>query len=442
MATLGITKRTVDAAKPASANVFLWDDQLRGFGLKITPTGAKSYIYAYRLGGREAQKKRYTIGRHGSPWTPVTARAKAEQLAQMVGDGIDPALADRERREDAVTLAFPDYAERFIAAYPTLPRKSGRPRNKRWTDYAASILRNKAIPAFKGKTIKDLTKANLSDFLDTLAAWPALRRHASAVLRQLFQWAVERGDIAASPLLGSKLPASVQSRERVLSDQELALAWHAADSLGYPFGPMFQLLIASGQRREEVAALDWRELDRETATWTLPAKRAKNGKAHIVPLSSLAVELLDAIMDADDLEGAQDVTWPRSGYVFTTTGKTAASGHSRAKRRLDAAMVALIAKQAEKLAAEAETVDPWRVHDFRRTLATGLQRLGVRFEVTEAVLNHVGAAKGGVAGVYQRHDWKEEKRTALHAWSDHVAGVLNGVERKNVTDLRSRSAAA
>ena len=426
MPTGSITKRAVDAFSPGAANTFLWDDELRGFGLKVTPRGAKSYVYAYRLGGREATKKRYTIGKHGSPWTPATARHRAEELAAIVGKGEDPMSTEKDRRSDAVTFEFGAYAERFAKAYPTLPRKSGRPRSPRWTAYAALILRSRAIPAFAGKTIKTITKANVAAFLDSMADQPALRRNASAVLRQVFAWAVERGDIAMSPLIGSKLPASVPARERVLSDAELALIWKAAEDIDYPFGPLFRVLIATGQRREEVSGMDWREVNQDSSMWTLPASRAKNGKAHIVPLNSLAVAALDAIARG---------RWPSSGYVFTTTGKTSVSGHSGAKARLEARMEAVKLKEGS-----GEPLDAWRVHDIRRTVATGLQRLGIRFEVTEAVLNHVSGSKSGVAGVYQRHDWKEEKRAALDAWAKHVARIGHHAADGNVISIRERVA--
>lgn len=262
-----------------------------------------------------------------------------------------------------------------------------------------------------------------------------MRRNASAVLRQLFAWAVERGDIAMSPLLGSKLPASVPSRDRVLSDAELALVWKAAEEIEYPFGPLFRLLIATGQRREEVAGMDWRELDQESGTWIIPASRAKNGKANIVPLNALAAAALNAVASSNG--EADACVWPSRGFVFTTTGKTAVSGHSGAKARLETKM-AMIAPEPDL----AEPFEPWRLHDVRRTVATGLQRLGVRFEVTEAVLNHVSGAKSGVAGVYQRHDWKEEKRTALDAWAVHVEKIVTGADPCNVTRLGLRRAVA
>ena len=183
----------------------------------------------------------------------------------------------------------------------------------------------------------------------------------------------------------------------MLDDRELAAIWKAAGALGFPFDSIHRLLILTGQRREEVAGLSWSELDRGTALWTLPAARAKNNEAHLVPLAGRVVALLDGLANGSE--------WPTKGLVFSTTGKTPPSGFSKAKARLDGKL---------------EGVGAWRVHDLRRTVATGLQRLGVRLEVTEAVLNHRSGSRAGIVGVYQRHDWATEKREALALWSAHL----------------------
>jgi integrase len=211
----------------------------------------------------------------------------------------------------------------------------------------------------------------------------------------------------------------------VLEDAELLLVWMASNALRYPFGPLIRLLILTGARREEVAALEWAELDREASVWVLPPSRSKNGVAARQPLSSLAVTELDILAKRHGTAAG----WPKSGLVFSTTGSTSVSGYSRAKARLDKAITALAEKQ------DTLPPSPWRLHDLRRTLATGLQRLGVRFEVTEAVLNHVSGSKSGVAGIYQRHDWAEEKAAALEAWAYHVTGLLTEVDQTNVVRL-------
>jgi integrase len=440
MATGKIAKRSVDAlaapplgaqGKPAAD--FLWDEDLSGFGLRVTSNGAKSYVYQYRMGGREAAKKRVTIGKHGSPWTPDSARAEAKRLALLVGQGTDPMLADKVRRRETVTLAFASYAQRFTDEY----LKTNWPRG--WS-LADGILRREAVPAFAGLSLPQITRGHVSEFLDGLADRPAVRRNAFAALRRLFRWAVSRGDIPASPITDMDAPTAPSARDRVLSDDELTAVWRASCDLDYPFGPMFRLLVATGQRREEVAALSWTELDQTSATWTLPAKRAKNRQAHIVPLSPIAIAVLDelALLLGSVEDGAPK--WPRKGLVLSTTGKTAVSGFSKAKARLDRTMKDAEKKRAEVAGDEPEPIDPWRLHDLRRTVATGLQRLGVRFEVTEAVLNHVSGAKSGVAGVYQRHDWKDEKRVALEAWGRHLSALLKPADATNVAKLELKAA--
>lgn len=419
MATGKITKRSVDAAVTG----FLWDEELRGFGLKVTSAGARSYVFQYRMGGRETTARRFTIGTHGSPWTPTTARQEAERLSMLVKRGVDPREQEREQRRQAVDLAFRQYASRFLDRYV-------RPEWPASYDFAESILRLHVVPILADKPLPLINRSDVAELLDRLAIErPALRRNVYAVVRRLFRWAAGRGDIERSPLEGFETPAGVASRDRVLSDEELALVWEASEQLEYPFGPLFRLLIVTGQRREEVAALEWNELDRASRAWTLPAARSKSGKAHIIPLSALAITALDLV--------ARSEAWPRRGYVFTTTGKTPVSGYSRAKRRLDGAIAACSAVAAERSTCPGDEppMAPWRVHDLRRTLATGFQRLGVRFEVTEAVLNHVSGARSGVAGVYQRHDWATEKRTALDAWSKHIEGLSGTAQRTNVIPL-------
>jgi len=407
MPTGKVTKRSVDSLQPTAQTQFLWDEEVRGFGLRITSSGSRAYVYQYRLGGREAKTQRYTIGKHGA-WTPDAARIEAKRLAQLVDKGINPADADRERRRQAVDLAFSAYVDTFVKGYL-------QNRWKRWEAAEAMLVRD-AVPVLRDKPLPLITRADLNAVQDRLQGRAATGRLMHATLRKLFRWAIGRGDIERSPLEGAEAPPAVKARERVLSDNELALVWCAAAEVGAPFAELYRLLILTGQRREEVAGMAWSELNRALALWTLPGDRAKNGETHLVPLSGEAVASLDCV--------AGDTIWPNSGLVFSTTGKTAVSGFSRAKRRIDKKMVELEAKRAAEARRIPIGIAPWRVHDLRRTLATGLQRLGVRFEVTEAVLNHRSGSRSGIAGVYQRHDWAVEKRDALEAWAKHVRAVL------------------
>ena len=419
MAVGRITKSTVDAALPGERDWMMWDDKLSGFGLKVTPKGSKVFIFQYRMGGRGNPVRRYTIGRFGNV-TPDAARKIAEDLSHSVSKGTDPQREKVETTTRAIDLAFKGYVERFASECL----------ESEWASthaYAHSLLTKYAVPVLGNKGIHQITKPDIRIVCAKARKTPATERNLYGVLRRMFTFAVDVGDIQISPILGMKPPAKPASRDRVLEDYELKLVWNASQALGKPFGPLVRLLVVTAARRDEVAGMDWAELKRGTQQWNLPSSRSKNGTAVTIMLSSMAIAELDAMAGGDE--------WPRSGLVFSTTGKTAVSGFSRSKRRLDKEIAALL-KDTDYPPALA----PWRYHDLRRTVATGLQRLGVRFEVTESVLNHVGTSKGGVAGIYQRHDWADEKRAAVAAWAVHLNFLLTDKDESNVVQLASASA--
>ena len=420
MAKRRINKTTVDELRPGAGEVMWWDDRIAGFGVKVTPAGSKSYLFQYRLGGRAGRTRRYSIGKHGSI-TAETARKEAERLATLVRQGVDPQEEKQEAARKSVDLAFKPYAERFVEDCLKVRWKAS------YRDGEALLLRY-AVPVLGKKPLHEIGRADVRAVLNPIRRKTATARNMFAVLRRLFRWAVSEGDIPISPIAGMEPPPLPAKRDRVLSDPELRLVWLATEKLDYPFGPLFRLLVITGQRLEEVSGLMWGELEKASATWSLPSDRAKNGNASQVPLSAMAVAELDALAERTGRKVKDG--WPRTGFVFSTTGETSVSGHSRAKWRLDREVAALAA--IEEYPAE---FAPWRLHDLRRTLATGMQRLGVRFEVTEAILNHVSGSKSGVAGVYQLHGWGPEKKLALQSWSDHVSAQLVPTDKSNVVSL-------
>jgi integrase len=223
---------------------------------------------------------------------------------------------------------------------------------------------------------------------------------------------MKRGTVTNNPFAELPMPNSITRRERVLTDEEAAAIWRAAGEapLPLPYSAIVRLLMLTGQRREEVAGMTWAELSEDLTTWMIPATRTKNGIPHLVPLSQPARELLHALRS--DKPGDVQAAQPRAELALVLPGErgTPFSGWSKAKSALDTA----------------SGVSGWWLHDLRRTLATGLQRLGVRLEVTEAVLNHLSGSRAGVVGIYQRHHWAEEKRAALDAWSAHLLAVAEG----------------
>ena len=246
-----------------------------------------------------------------------------------------------------------------------------------------------------------LQKRDVVATLDTLT--PSMGRAVAAYGRACFAWAANRGTIQANPFMGLRV-APVGSRDRVLTDPEAAKVWKAVLATPAPYGPIVALLLLTGQRRDEVGGMEWGELSADLSVWTIPTARAKNGTPNVVPLPLAARALL----------GTPPAR--RHGLVFPGRGGVRFGGWAKAKTALD----------------EKAGVSGWVLHDLRRTAATGLQRLGVRLEVTEAILNHVaGSARRGVIGVYQRHTWGPEKMAALDGWAAHV---LAAAEAKDAPD--------
>ncbi|MEZ5933782.1 MAG: site-specific integrase [Alphaproteobacteria bacterium] len=235
---------------------------------------------------------------------------------------------------------------------------------------------------------------------------------------QLFRWALRRGYVDQDPTAGVDKPAKDKSRDRVLSDKELAEVWQAASQLGYPFGPFVQLLILTSQRRNEVAGLLWAEIDFDKQLWSLPADRTKNGRPHDVPLSASAMAILEKTPRLAD-------------RVFPSAKKTSErpiNGFSKTKRRVDALILDGRKRRAAALDHSSDDVEPmpaWVLHDLRRTTVTGMAELGAQPHVIEAVVNHVSGHKAGFAGVYNRATYAVEKREALERWSTHIASIVD-----------------
>lgn len=418
MANASISKTVVDNAQAGEKDYFIWDEKLSGFGLKVTPSGGKVYVLQYRIArpgfASSTAPKRYTIGKHGK-LTPDQARARAKILSAMITAGTDPKeaeaaqiqLADAETaaKADKVKLenelAFSRLADAWLDHYENEKRRRASS-----VSQAKLVVRNHLKPVLGSTPVPHITRADMQMIIDAIPSHQrAMRRNVFAYSSVLFGWMRRRGHIERNPIEYIDKPEAPASRDRVLNDAELSAIWKASYNIAQPFGPFIRILILTIQRRGEVAAMNWLELDRKAATWIIPADRAKNGMAHIVHLSKAVIAELDALAGGD--------AWPKAGYVLTTTTRTPISGISKAKRALDL-----------KISEEME-MPAWRLHDLRRTGATRLQQQGVRFEVTEAVLNHVSGAKSGVAGVYQRHDWKAEKKAALESYAVRLMKLVS-----------------
>ena len=389
-----ITKRFVDAAGPGRH----YDDKLSGFGLYVGATGARSYFLEYRPGrGRGVHKRRISIGKHGAPWTPQTAREKAFEYLTAVRDGRDP-LAEREASERG-----PDPG-RLVSTVMDEWLKRDQAENRSRSE-VERVMRREVLPVWGSQPVEDIRKRDIIALIDGIADRGAkiMANRTLAHVKRLFRWAAARDIIESDPAAHVEKPAPETRRDRVLADDEIASIWGAAGAMGFPFGPAVQLLVLTAARREEIFGLSWREVDLNSATIRLPAERAKTKENRIIPLSPVALSVL-----------AELPHFVGGDFVFGQGGQAPFANVGHAKARLDR----VIAKD------RGGPMPAWRLHDIRRTVATGLQRLGTRLEIIEAVLGHVSGSRAGIVGIYQRHRFEEEARAALARWGEHLLRLV------------------
>jgi integrase len=384
-----LTQRAVEAAKPPkTGRTIKTDGIVPGLRMIVHAGGKKSMRLVARINGKQENMEVGDL----ALMTLANARAKAKGMLAAIANGEDPRAAKRDALK-AAAESVEIVARRFI-------ERHAKAHNKSWKE-TERLIEREVLPRWGKRPITSITRPDVVALLDALVDRdaPVIANRVLAAIRKMFNWAIERGTLTASPCDRVKKPAPEVKRDRTHTDAELKLIWQATDSLGYPFQPLVQLLILTGQRREEIAGMRWSELDPTLTLWTLPRERAKNHVEHHVPIVPWARAIL---ADLPRIEG--------SDLVFTTTGRTPVSGFSKAKRLLDAAITEL----------NGGAIPPWVMHDFRRTMASGMARLGVALPVVEKLLNHVSGSFAGVAGIYQRHDFADEKRQALELWAQHL----------------------
>jgi len=389
---------------PAAGQAEVSDSDVPGLRIRLGKSGAKTFILRKRAGGKI---KNITLGRYSPRFGLGEARKKARALISDLEAGKAPPAPQRRLQASAGTIRA--LVPAYIASKAHL----------RSVKEVERVLNVYVLPTLGDRFADAVTRGEITELIDNIAASaPVQARAVHAQFSAFYTWALPRLDkLESNPCRDAGRPSKPAPRARVLSDEELRALWLAADEAGHPWGPAIKLLLLTGARRSEVFEADRAEFDLKAKQWTVPAARAKNGAAHIIPLSDAALALLKTI---PEVEG--------SAKLFPARGNTdnGPSGITKAQQRLSDAVDRKLKR---------EESERWTLHDIRRTVATGLQRLGVRFEVTEAILNHVSGARGGVAGVYQRHDWKAEKRTALRAWAVMLDGIVTAKDRSNVVAL-------
>jgi integrase len=422
MPTRKLTDLFVERVKPpARGRIEYFDAAFPGLALRVTENGGKSWCAFYRFSGR---LRRFTIG-HYPAIKPAQARKEAAAALDRVREGFDPAEEKRVRRD----LRSPDAHTFSAIAYDYLDRHLAKNNAASTYEEAKRDLEHDALPKWGKRPIASISRRDVIDLFDGVIARGAevQANRTLARLRALFNWAIEKDRLSASPVARMKLPTKEIARDRVLSDDELRWFWAGCDAIDWPFGPLAKLLLLTLQRRDEVAGMEWSELNLPKRTWTIPREKVKNKRAHEVHLSDAAIAVLQSLPRVGD------------GLVFTTTGETAVSGFSRAKRRLNAAMIrerrrSLGLPEEDKAYRRAMRLTPeksfpveipqWTLHDLRRTGATGMAGLGFPPHVVDKVLNHVSGTIRGVAAVYNRFEYLEERRAALEAWGRYVTTLL------------------
>ena len=339
----------------------------------------------YRLAGAGSRLRKYTIGPYGRVTLPM-ARAQAQKIFAARLDGRDPAEEKKESRRRLVVDRIDDLVETHIREHVSQIGSSRRITN---------LLHRDVIAHWGAKSIHEIKKRDVIDLVSLIAQRNA---HASyrllKTLKTFFRWCVSRAVVDFSPAEGITSNYRETSRDRVLTDDELAAIIIAGRQLKSSYGGIVEFLVLTGQRRQEVTRLKWEELDEKGRTWTIPGSRTKNKKAHIVHLSEPAWRVV--------------APRPRESFIFGTSGTKHFQAFSKSKRELD------------KLC----SVVGWRLHDLRRTVVSGMARLGVPPHVADKILNHQEGTISGVAAVYQRHDFLVERKEALDRWGAHVEHIV------------------
>src|SRR6516165_10932653 len=390
---VNIAKVAVPSGK---SEIIEFDDDVPGFGLRVRAGGSATWIFQYRQGNKQ---RRLSLG-SAAAITAHNARERASELHARVRLGEDPAGQKIESRTRAAeTLGS------VLRPYPLVKKSELKPRT--YEEVERHLLQHSK--RLHGLQLTAIDRRTVAALLTTLAAnsGPNLANSVRASLSSFFGWAMREGLAEANPMIGTNKAAVNASRDRVLRDDELRLIW---DALGNdPYGDIVRLLALTGQRRDEIGSLRWREVDFDKAVISLAAERTKNGKPHDIPLSATA---LDILKNRPRLAGRE--------YVFGANGF---AGWSNCKRELDARI------------AGKGAIPAWRLHDLRRTLSTRMHDdLQVQPHIVEAVLNHVSGHKGGVASVYNRAAYAKEKAIALARWAEHLAAIVSG--RSKVVSMR------
>ncbi len=397
-----LTIASIKAVRPTDKRQEIPDRD--GLYLLVQPSGAMSWAWRYRSPS-DRKVRKLTIGAYPA-YGLKEARDAAHEARKRVQRGIDPvetAKVEREKARDRANIAS-DVLDEYFKAYAKTHKPSSHAEAKR-------LAEKWAKPVFGDKRIEDVTRRDVQTVIDNMiaAGAPISANRMLAVLKPFFASVrIGKEPLPSLPTAGVDKPTSEKGRDRdrVLSVSEIGWLWRATDD-ATPFSAAVRLMLATGQRRSEVSGMTTLELDLEAdpPVWLLPSARTKNGRENLVPLSRIAIE---AIKRPPHIG--------RSRLVLTSVTGTELSGWSKPKVALDARVMAV----ATELTGRPPNIEPWTLHDLRRTAASHMARLKCNPHVIEAVLNHKSGEISGVAAVYNRYAYFDEKREALTAWADEI----------------------
>ena len=388
---------------PTSGRVVHWDALVPGFGLRISDKNSRSWIAMYRIKSKTVMQ---TLGSLALIPKVDDARQRAREAIIAARAGVNPVEEKRveQAAAEAERVTFATVADRWMGEYVERNCSESLIRERR------RILGRDILPKWSEQLAREITKSDVNDLLDLKANRRDRARKGRtdgagvqsnrtfSLLTALFNWAASQDLVETNPTAGVRRRVKEVPRDRLLDDDELVRFWGACDAMGLPFGPLFQLLLLTAQRRDEVGGMRRSELDLEKRIWTIPGERTKNDKVHTVHLSDLAIEIIERLPQIGDAD-----------LLFTTNETTPVSGFSKAKDRLDTLMG-----------------DPpeWILHDLRRTATSGMARLGIAPHVVDKILNHTAGTIRGVAAIYNRYQFEPERKAALEAWARFVESLV------------------
>lgn len=383
-----LTTKTIDALPPAKGKRYeVRDTVLPGLHIRVSATGGKVWYLATRVDGR---LRRIKLGSY-----PVISLSDARQGAQGILRNIALGKYADSVPGSPETPPLGDIIPQFIDRH-------AKRHTKDWKGTQSVLLRMKNL---HGQPINQIKRADVVRELEAMIAdieenggKGTRANRGLAAIKKLYSWCIDQGIVEISPVAALKPLIKEVVRDRWLTDEEIKSFWCGCEAEGYPFEQFGKLLLLTGQRLREISDMRWSELDLKKGTLTLKGSRTKNGTMHVLPLSPQVIAILLEVPRFLD-----------SDFVFTTTGTTPISGFGRFKQRLDV----FVGLDAEG----------WRFHDLRRTAATNMAIIGVQPHIIEAVLNHKTGIVSGVAAVYNRHAYLDEKREALDRWADRIRGI-------------------